>query len=322
MGRGLGVNAGLGVGEGLGEPLGVAVAIGVGVGVAVTVAVGVGAPAWAQYLPPVSKKSKPPVVPPRRSSHCPSILLCGVKRAAGAPVRACGCPTIGAEIVSAPGAKTVARDSPSSPYDHLTAPGPHCGVIPSGIGGVWWCLWWSSYPCPVCISRRCSTRYGQIRRRRSFRCRSTQPCERIERPARWWCCGCCPTIGAGIVSPAGIHEVAENASTPDDHFTASPHGGVRVSWIRRVGGACGCPTVGAGIVFPSRVQIGCIISSTPDDHFTASPHCCMVCSCFGRVGGAGSRPTIGAGIASPACRTSQIESVLVNSAQTIISLPV
>ena len=37
-------------------------------------------------------------------------------------------------------------------------------------------------------------------------------------------CGC-PTIRAGIVSPAGVQVVADNitVSAPDDHFAASPH---------------------------------------------------------------------------------------------------
>ena len=41
--------------------------------------------------------------------------------------------------------------------------------------------------------------------------------------------GGCPTIGAGIVSPAGVELADEIVSAPDDHFTASPDRGVIVS---------------------------------------------------------------------------------------------
>jgi hypothetical protein len=78
VGRGLGVSTGLAVGEGLGEPLGVAVAV--------TVAVGVGAPAWAQYLPPVSKVFKLPPAPPQAIISLPVHTATWEKRAAGALV--------------------------------------------------------------------------------------------------------------------------------------------------------------------------------------------------------------------------------------------
>ena len=35
--------------------------------------------------------------------------------------------------------------------------------------------------------------------------------------------GGCPTIRAGIVSPAGVKIGAGAKATPDDHFTAGPH---------------------------------------------------------------------------------------------------
>src|SRR5881398_2748467 len=64
----------------------------------------------------------------------------------------------------------------------------------------------------------------------------------------------CPTIRAGIVSPAGIKIVgAAGISAPDDHFAASPDRRVVVSSIRRVGGAGGHPAIRARIVFPAGV---------------------------------------------------------------------
>ena len=35
--------------------------------------------------------------------------------------------------------------------------------------------------------------------------------------------GGCPTVGAGIVSTAGVHKAAAIISAPYDHFSASPH---------------------------------------------------------------------------------------------------
>ena len=116
--------------------------------------------------------------------------------------------------------------------------------------------------------------------------------------------GRCPTVGAGIVSPAGIQIMTatiEEIPAPDDHFGAGPHCRVKVSASGRVGGAGSCPTVGAGIVSPASVQIvEAVIDSAPDDHFAAGQHCRVKVSGSGRIGGAGSCPTVGAGIVSPA----------------------
>src|SRR5207249_11522823 len=60
--------------------------------------------------------------------------------------------------------------------------------------------------------------------------------------------GGCPTIGAGIISPAGIQIAAAINSAPDDHFASGPHCRVLNSASRRVGRAGGCPPVAAGTV--------------------------------------------------------------------------
>ena len=65
--------------------------------------------------------------------------------------------------------------------------------------------------------------------------------------------GGCPTVGAGIISAAGV-QIAAVISTPDDHFTAGPDCRVRLSAIGRVGRAGGYPTVGAGIISSAGVQ--------------------------------------------------------------------
>src|SRR4029450_1415489 len=87
-----------------------------------------------------------------------------------------------------------------------------------------------------------------------------------------------PTIGAGIVSPAGVqqHEVFIK-SPPNNHFTVSPHCRVIEATTGSVGRGGGRRAIRAGIVSPPGVEAHEVfISSTPDDHFTVSPHCCVI----------------------------------------------
>ena len=104
--------------------------------------------------------------------------------------------------------------------------------------------------------------------------------------------GGCPTIRAGIVSPASVQKKLVIFSTPNDHFTASPHGSVQLTDGRRISGAGGCPTIRAGIVSPAGVQDGRSIPSTPDDHFTTGPNGCVTCAGRGDMEGARSPPLI------------------------------
>jgi hypothetical protein len=73
-------------GRGVGVALGVKLGVGVGLGVIVTDGVGVGVVPCPQYLPPVSKKSKLPVVPPQAIISLPVHTAVWEKRAAGALV--------------------------------------------------------------------------------------------------------------------------------------------------------------------------------------------------------------------------------------------
>ncbi len=107
--------------------------------------------------------------------------------------------------------------------------------------------------------------------------------------------GGCPTIRAGIVSPAGVQLTAIK-STPYNHFTAGPHRRVPCPAGGRIDRAGGCPTIRAGIVSPASVAG----AGTPDDHFTAGPHRRVIVSGTGRVGRAGGCPAIRARIVSPA----------------------
>jgi hypothetical protein len=64
--------------------------------------------------------------------------------------------------------------------------------------------------------------------------------------------GSSPTIGVGIVSPAGV-QIPGARSTPDDHFAVCPDSCVNVSGWGRVGGGGRCPTVRTGTVSSTRV---------------------------------------------------------------------
>ena len=79
-----------------------------------------------------------------------------------------------------------------------------------------------------------------------------------------------PSIHARIVSRAGV-QIGSVESTPDDHFTASPHRRVLKSVSGRIGGAGGCPSVRARLVTPAGIEKIVVIPSTPDDHFAAGP---------------------------------------------------
>src|SRR3954447_1548888 len=94
--------------------------------------------------------------------------------------------------------------------------------------------------------------------------------------------GGCPTVGAGIVSPASL---PAKVTAPNDHFTAGPDRRMSSSGSGRVGEGGGCPTVGTGIVSPASVEI-VSTNSAPNDHFAASPDRRVTVSGSGRVGGA------------------------------------
>jgi len=84
--RGLGIGVALGVKLGVGVGLGVIVTVGMAVGVGGTDGVGVAGVPSPQYLAPVSKKSKLPVVPPQAIISLPVHTAVWEKRAAGALV--------------------------------------------------------------------------------------------------------------------------------------------------------------------------------------------------------------------------------------------
>ena len=143
-------------------------------------------------------------------------------------------------------------------------------------------------------------RFGQFHPRRSFRCRSRPPCGRI-RAGRVAGVRSCPTIGARIVSPAGVKLAECQWIRPRRSFRCRsklPCGRIVQRSIRRAGR---CPAIGAGIVSAAGVEEGnTVLISTPDDHFTASPHCRVKPSSGRSVGGACRGPAIRAGLVSAA----------------------
>ena len=183
--------------------------------------------------------------------------------------RASGYPCICDGIVST--AAVIIRERPAAPYDHLTA-SPDCGVMNPG-------------------SRRVSDAGG---------------CPRIVDARTWsscWCRSCtgcwCWQTELRTVSAAGV-EKASAESTPNDHFSASPHGCVKGSIKRRVGRTGWGPGVPGRIVSAAGVEIVWEVLSAPDDHFAASPHGCMRVSGRGRIRGGGGCPTIRVRIISAA----------------------
>ena len=62
--------------------------------------------------------------------------------------------------------------------------------------------------------------------------------------------GGCPSVGAGVISAAGVKGAEVVSSAPDDHFTTCPNCCVRISRGRCVRSACGCPASVPGLYFP------------------------------------------------------------------------
>ena len=209
------------------------------------------------------------------SPHCRVIVS-----ASGCVGRAGGRPTIRAGIVSPAGVQ-IAADDQLHPRRSF-----HCqSTLPCDSLGQWarWSCWWpSNYPCWDCISRRCSNsrRHHQIRPRRSFHCQSTLPCDRIGQWVRWSCWWPSNYPCWDCISRRCSKVELIISSTPDDHFTASPHCRVIGSASGCVGRAGGRPTIRAGIVSPAGVQMRRCHHIHPRRSF----HCqsTLPCDCLGQ----------------------------------------
>ena len=139
----------------------------------------------------------------------------------------------------------------------------HCrSTLPCELSAQWarWSCWWlSNYPCWDCISRRCSNRGDDFRPKRSFHCRSTLPLTFSAR-GRVGGAGGCPTIRAGIVSPASVEIAAAVVSTPDDHFTAGPDCRVTARAAGALVVLVAVQRIRAGIVSPAGVRKSMVMS--------------------------------------------------------------
>ena len=192
---------------------------------------------------------------PRRSFHCRSTLLCDASRPVGALVVLVAVQLSVLGLYLPPVFEQV-RSCHIRPRRSF-----HCrSTLPCDRLGQWarWSCWWlSNYPCWDCISRRCSNSRLASSSTPDDHFTAGPHCRVTESGSgRVGRAGGCPTIRAGIVSPAGVQErQLRSSSTPDDHFTAGPHCRVIGSGRGRVGRAGGCPTIRAGIVSPAGVQI-------------------------------------------------------------------
>ena len=109
--------------------------------------------------------------------------------------------------------------------------------------------------------------------------------------------GGCPTVGARIISPAGVQNVdVIGSSAPDDHLTAGPNCRVIEAPFGHVANAGGFPSVCSRIVSGASIVKATQDAPTPDDHFTPGPNYRVIDSGRGRVRGTGSSPTVRVGI--------------------------
>ena len=162
-----------------------------------------------------------------------------------------GCPTVFAGIVSAAGAKII-REVMSTPHDHLAA-GPHCRVKFSAsgrIGGA------GSYPtiCAGIVSAPGvqPVTHTIIKISAPKDHFTAGPDYRVidSRRRRVGGAGCCPTVCAGIVSPAGV-QIAAVTAAPHDHFTAGPDCRVKLSAVWRADNVRWSPCV-----IGARIRVG------------------------------------------------------------------
>src|SRR5207253_5316442 len=134
-----------------------------------------------------------------------------------------------------------------TPHDHLAA-GPHCRVKFSASGGIV-----GAGSCPTICAGIVSAPSVQPVTNTIIKISAPKdhftagPDYRVidSRRRRVGGAGCCPTVCAGIVSPAGAKILRQVISAPDDHFTAAPDCCVMLSAKRCVDSG-GCrPAVGA-----------------------------------------------------------------------------
>jgi hypothetical protein len=207
-----------------------------------------------------------------------------------------GCPSIGAGIVPGAGVYQSAVNL-SAPDDHFAA-GPHCGVIPSGSGRIG-----SGGRCPTVRAGIVSP--ATVKLATGLKTFSPAPDDHLTAAPHSRMlysgirgvsgAGGNPTVGGGIVPPAGVHASAVEIHTaPDDHFATGPYCRVGDPASGRISGAGGCPGIRGGIVSAARVHRERETQSlpAPDNHLTSGPNCRVIVSRLGRVGSAGGCPCV------------------------------
>ena len=165
----------------------------------------------------------------------------------------------------------------------------------------WSCWWPSSCRCWDCISRRCLNAEQSLHPPQTIISAASPHCRvTVSGSGRVGRAGGRPTIGAGIVSPAGVqidccHPIHPRRSFHCQSRLPCERIGQRARWScwwlsNYPCWDCICPPV-----------LTVVASAPPQTIISAAgPDCCVTDSASGRVGRAGGRPTIRAGIVSPA----------------------
>ena len=200
--------------------------------------------------------------------------------------RAGGCPTVRTRIVSPTGVEK-AREIPSTaPDDHLTAC-PDCRVIISSSG----CINGGSV-CPCVRAGIISPASVETAKTAAPDNHLTaSPHCRVAKPLLGCIGGGYPTIKITIISTARVRQIAV-VSAPNDHFTASPDGGVQLSagWCARR--ARSNPAICGGIVPPTRIEKARVSRSAPHDHLITGPDRRVIVSSDRRINSAGGCPIV------------------------------
>ena len=138
-----------------------------------------------RIVSPAGIQRASPSYPPQTIISLPvqtAVCCASCRRRVG---RAGRCPTICAGIVSPAGVQ-MCRSRHSAPDDHFAA-GPDCRVLISGSGRVGGAGGCPTVGAGIVLPPVFKDWTAVIRPRRSFRCRSTLPCDRFGQKARWWC---------------------------------------------------------------------------------------------------------------------------------------
>ena len=281
--------------------------------------VGVG-PDCAQYLPPVlSKKfpSKPPqtiISVPVHTAFDASETSLGL----GALATLVAIQAFVVGLYLPPVLKnSFCIEIEPAPNNHF-GPSPDSGVSDSAIRRTCKGGWSPAIRRGVDSVRRCLREYHHcIRPRQSSHRWSTRRYDLIVLESLCWLN---PAVCRRIISAAGV-ERSHQTATPNDHFAASPDGGMIDSWIWRVRRAGRCPAIGIWIV--SAHQCFAPQGPSPPQTIISVPVQTAVCHLrgSGALVSAGCSPTVSAaGLYLPPVLRSPV--VARSPPQTIMSLPV